>query len=214
MPHPTRFLAARIVWLGVAGFGGATVLGLLGKLHWFFDLFAHFPLQVGAGLIFLALAALVLGQWRPAVAAAVFLVPNLIALSYYFPARDFPAGVPSLRVVCFNVLTSNTGFAAVRDYLGTSEADFILLLETNRAWTSALAPLETRYPYSLTEPREDNFGMAFYSRHPIASHQFHTVEGSRVPCLRAVVSVNGEEVEVVGGHPVPPVGPQRSRSRN
>lgn len=214
MPHPARFLAARIVWMGVAGFGGATVLGLLGQVHWFFDLFAHFPLQVGAGLALLALAALVLGRWRPAVAAAGFLVPNLFALSYYYPARDFPAGVPALRVVCFNVLTSNNRFDGVRAYLETSEADFILLLETNRAWISALAPLETRYPYTLTAPREDNFGMALYSRHPIESHQFHTVEGSRVPCLRAVVSVNGEHVEVMGGHPVPPVGAQRSGSRN
>ncbi len=214
MLFPPRRPLAPFLWLAVAGLGGATLLALLGRFHWLCDLFTHFPLQVAAGLAVTALAGLLLRLWRPALAALACLLPNLLALSYYFPAHRPATGPPDFQVISFNVLTSNDAFEAVLGYLAASDADMILLMETDRNWLAALAPLQAKYPYLVKAPRGDNFGMAFFSRHPIESHEFFSVEGSRVPCVQALVSLHGKSVHVIGGHPVPPVGAPGAASRN
>jgi len=214
VPREFRPALTRLLWLGVAGFGGATLFAQLGRVHWFFDLFTHFPLQMTAGLTVLLLAAFCLRRWRAVLLTAVFLGPNLLALSYYFPTRSFPDGPADLRVVCFNVLTSNSTPEPVRDYLTTSEADVIFLMETNRNWLAVLAPLEKTHPHVLKAPRDDNFGMALYSRYPIESHRFLRFEGSGVPGLQAIITIDGKSIEVVCGHPIPPIGAFRAASRN
>ena len=203
-----------LLWLGLLGLGGATAFALLGRVHWFCELFTHFPLQIGAGLAFLLLISLFLRRWKPALVAALLLVPNLWALSYYFPNGQDREGDANLRTLSFNVRTTNTSFADVREYLAQSEADVIFVMETNEQWVEALVPLEAQFPYVVKAPRGDNFGMALYSRHPIASHDLHFVEGSRVPCVHAVIELGDRQVEVIGGHPVPPVGPLRAAWRN
>lgn len=203
-----------LLWIGLAGLGGATLLALLARVHWFCELFTHFPLQIGAGLAVLLALALLLRQWKPALLTALCLVPNLWALAYYFPGQAPPERTSDLRVITFNVLTSNTAFEDVRTYLSASDADIIFVMETNEDWVEALSPIESDYPHVVKAPRGDNFGMVLYSRHPIASHDLHRVEGSRVPCVHAVISLRGRQVEVIGGHPVPPVGALRAHWRN
>ena len=211
---PRLPILAGLLWLGLAGLAGATALALLGRVHWFCELFTHFPLQIGSGLAAALVVALLFRQWKPALFASLCLIPNLWALAYYYPDHAPPEHRPDIRALSFNVLTSNTAFADVREYLSHSDADIIFVMETNQEWLSALAPLETDYPHVVKAPRGDNFGMALYSRHPIETHDLHFVEGSRVPCVHAVINVAGRQMEVIGGHPVPPVGASRSAWRN
>lgn len=203
-----------LLWLGLAILGGATVLGQLGRIHWFFELFAHFPLQIAGGLGVLLALAMMARQWGPAVPIGLALIPNLLALHYYFPAVNRPSAKPNVRVLSFNVLTTNSSFREVENYLASSGADVLFLMEINRTWAAELAPLEAVYPHSVKEPREDNFGMALYSKHPIKSHDLRLVRGSVVPILRAILEVGGRELEVVGAHPVPPVGAIQAAWRN
>lgn len=203
-----------VLWLSLAGLGLATLLGRLGRASWFFDLFAHFALQYAVALAGVLLAALFLRRWGVAFGAALVLIPNLLALGYYYPVRPGPGSPADLRVLSFNVLTANPNRDSVGEYLAASEADLILVMETDRAWLDALAPLHSQYPHVVQVPRADNFGMAFFSRHPIESYELHAIEGSSVPCLSAVVSVNGHRISVIGGHPVPPVGRAAAASRN
>ena len=214
MPRPRSITLTGLLWLFVAGFGAATILAQLGHLSWFFELFCHFPMQYSIALLIVALVAIVLRRWGMTVCAVAILIPNLFALSYYFPTRRDSSERSDLRVISFNVLKTNSSFEEVHDYLATSEADLILVLEIGWTWLDSLAPLKERYPHIVTEPRFDNFGIALFSRHPIKSHQILSLEGSQVPCISAEVDLGNHNLVVIGGHPVPPVGGAHAASRN
>lgn len=203
-----------LLWIALLGLGTAILFSKLGRIHWFFELFSHFPFQYALALIAVLLVALLSRLWRPAIAATLLLIPTLLALSYYLPAKPHSDTRHDLRLVSFNVLTSNHKHREVREYLAAKDADFILVMETDHVWLEALAPLASTHPHTVTESRADNFGMGLFSRHPIESHQFLTFAGTEVPCLFAVVSVNGRKVNIVGAHPLPPIGGRRAASRN
>ncbi|MFP6881896.1 MAG: hypothetical protein VCA34_13160, partial [Roseibacillus sp.] len=67
MPRdPKHLFLSTLLWLSVVVLIGATLLSLLGRLHWFFELFTHFPLQIASGLIVVILATLLFRRWIPA----------------------------------------------------------------------------------------------------------------------------------------------------
>lgn len=203
-----------LLWLAIAGFAGVTSLSFLSRLHWTLELFTHFPMQMTAGLSVVLAAALLLRRWSAVAATLLCLLPHVIAISYYHPSRDFPPGTPALRTVSFNVLTLNDSHDEILAFLQQSEADILFVMETNDRWVQALSPLEAKYPYSIKAPRSDNFGMLLFSRHPIESYQLHEVDGSRVPLVHATIDLDGKFLDLIGGHPVPPVGGRQAEARN
>jgi endonuclease/exonuclease/phosphatase (EEP) superfamily protein YafD len=202
------------LWLVMLGLGAATLFSLLGRVHWFLELFTHFPLQLAGALLAVTAAALILRRWRLAAIAVLSLLPNLLALSYYFPSSAYSGEAPDLRTVSYNVLTSNRSYEEVLTYLRNSKADLLFVMETNPKWVEALAPLQTHYPYTVKVPRNDNFGMMLLSRHPIVWHELHQFEGTSVPLVHAVVDLNGRSIDLIGCHPAPPLGARMSSSRN
>lgn len=215
MPRdPKHLFLSTLLWLSVVALAGATLLSLLCRLHWFFELFTHFPLQIASGLIVVILATLLFRRWIPAAIGLLCLLPHLAALSHYYPSHEFSTKPSNFRVLSFNVLTSNQSHDTVLTYLSECDADFIFLMEINPDWVEALSPLESDYPYFVKIPRHDNFGMALYSRHPFASHEIRFIEGAHVPLVHAVIDLDGHELEVIGCHPVPPVGTRQASARN
>jgi endonuclease/exonuclease/phosphatase (EEP) superfamily protein YafD len=215
MPRdPKHLFPSTLLWLSVVTLAGATLLSLLGRLHWFFELFTHFPLQIASGLIIVILATLLFRRWIPAAIGLLCLLPHLTALSHYYPSREFSTEPSDFRVLSFNVLTSNQSHDAVLSYLSECDADFIFLMEINPDWVEALSPLDSDYPYFVKFPRPDNFGMTLYSRHPFVSHEIRFIEGVQVPLVHAVIDLGGHELEVIGCHPVPPMGARQASARN
>jgi endonuclease/exonuclease/phosphatase (EEP) superfamily protein YafD len=209
-----HLFSSTLLWLSVVALAGATLLSLLGRLHWSFELFTHFPLQIASGLLVVILATLLFRRWIPAAIGLLCLLPHLAALSYYYPSHEFSTKPSDFRVLSFNVLTSNQSHDTVLAYLSERDADVIFLTEINPDWVEALSPLDSDYPYRVKFPRHDNFGMALYSRHPFASHEILFIEGTRVPLVHAVIDLGGHELEVIGCHPVPPMGFPQASARN
>src|ERR1700750_184429 len=108
-----RLLRATVATV-VAVVGTATVLGLLDRFYWPFELADVFRLQYLAVLAAAALAALALRRRRLAAVAAVLAAMNLAVLGVsLIPTATAPSGqaVGSLRVVVANVEVGNTDFA-------------------------------------------------------------------------------------------------------
>lgn len=207
---------SRPLWVLLLGLAAATLFSFLGRLHWFLELFTHFPLQLAIGLGVLATASVLLRRWNAAAVAALCLAPNLVALSYYFPSSDFSSEAPTLRILSYNVLTQNDSHGEVLAYLQNSDADILFLMETNPEWVEALDPLRAKYPHSIEVPRIDNFGMILFSRHPIVSQKIHQFADASiaVPLIHAVIDLDDTHLDVIGCHPVPPVSARMSSSRN
>jgi endonuclease/exonuclease/phosphatase (EEP) superfamily protein YafD len=65
-----------------------------------------------------------------------------------------------------NVHIRNGNYAEVRQAVGQSKPDLLLLMEVNDQWLAELGSLEGHYSHSGKCPRDDNFGIALFSKFP------------------------------------------------
>lgn len=192
-----------------------TWIGWLGRWFWFFDLFDHFRLQYS---VLCLIALLWLGlrrRWKLALFALMSLLANVwpIARTTWVsaPTQTMDASW-GLKVVCFNVLTSNGNKAGVIDFLHSQDADIIVLLEVDKVWAEAISALEFTHPHRVTEWRADNFGIALLSRLPLRDAKVRRLGTDDLPTLTAIVERFGRSMLVIATHPIPPMGSEHAIS--
>ncbi|WP_170266504.1 endonuclease/exonuclease/phosphatase family protein [Brevifollis gellanilyticus] len=200
-------------------------LGVFGHWHWALDVFAHFRWQY---LIFCWIAVgWSLWRRRKYVAwiSGATLALNAAMIGSLLFTLPSPTGteVPDfkLRVVSLNVLTENRRHQDVLDFLRKADADVIFLMEIDHVWAEAMKPLEQSHPHHQVYPREDNFGVAFYSRLPLkdvhVTHRFEhglNLDSDPPPTIEARLSIGARELVMYGVHTLPPGGAMQWRSRN
>jgi endonuclease/exonuclease/phosphatase (EEP) superfamily protein YafD len=204
-----------IVSLFAAPAGLATLAGFFGRLWWRFELACHFRVQYFVVLFVTALALLAGKRRRRAAAAGVLALVNLgLIVPLYFGGGNPHAGATTLRAVNLNLHTRNRRFEDVRRFLRETAPDFFVLEEVNANWLHELEPLKRDYPHIRARPREDNFGIALFSRIPFESAEIVTIGKAGVPSVVARIDVDGQSLTVVGIHPLPPAGGNGAAYRN
>jgi endonuclease/exonuclease/phosphatase (EEP) superfamily protein YafD len=193
-------------------------MGLFGGWHWFLDLFSHFRWQYLLASVFAVAWAAWRRQQKVLWLAVITLLLNAVLIGQLAlhpgMSREAVSDDFKLRVLSLNVLTSNTRTQAVLDQVLASDADVVFLMEVNHGWMSALTGLKGKYPHVLAFPREDNFGVALFSRIPWTHHDVPWLGQADVPTLEVHFSHQGHEFALIGTHPLPPVGSNYAGLRN
>ena len=99
-------------------------------------------------------------------------------------------------------------------FLQASDADVILLMEVNETWMNSLQPLRANYSQVIAAPREDNFGIALFSRLPLTNSEVMELGKAEVPSIAATIFVGREQVFLLGTHPLPPGSTTYAHLRN
>jgi len=193
-------------------------LGLFGNWCWVLELLSHFRWQY----LFVAAAVAVWAAWRRRravlVLALVTLLLNaaLIAQLAWQPQLRNARLAPDfqLRVLSVNVLGSNTDSQAVIKEVLASDADVAVFIEVNDRWLRDLQSLEARYPFQIAEPRSDNFGIALFSRLPLADEEVLNLGSGQRPSIAATMTRAGRRLRIIGTHPPPPMSRQMASYRN
>lgn len=216
-----RFFSTSVRWRGFVDIAlilslVGTWLGLLGRFHWSLDLLSHFRWQY----FFVCLFGVgwSLAQRRPRWVQAVGLASLLVNAAAIYVLKGNPAYAAGtsdrLRVVSLNVFTGNPDKARVLDYLRSTDADVLFLVEVDPEWAAALARLTATYPHQLLAPRDDNFGLALLSRVPLRSLQVIQLSALATPSLLARLTYAGHELAILGIHPPPPMNGEMSATRD
>ena len=212
---PARTVAA----VGAAAIGVppalGTLLGSLGKAGWMLDLFSHWRVQycllLGASTVLMLAAR----RWRLAVLPAALAALNLAAVApAYWGGEDHTAHGRTYRLVAANIHSLNTQTAKVRDLLEREDPDVAILTEFTPRWMNELRDLDAKYPVHLLLPHEDNFGMAVYSRLPLAAWQSLEAFDPDLRGVSATFSPDGRPLALLAVHAAPPLGGWASRLRN
>ncbi len=191
--------------LGLAG----CWTGCLARWHWFLALFDHFRLQGAVLSVFVLVLYVVRRRWWLVGAAVLTLAVNVWPLwqTNGVPVPGAAAGGQTgVKIISFNVLTENRRYADTLAWLKTADADVILLLEVSPDWEQALAPLRKSHPHGVTRPREDNFGIALFSRLPLAGCDVSSWVDDGMPTVSALVQAGEKRFRFIGVHPLPPMG--------
>lgn len=214
-PH-LRVRAWGLLTAGGAVACTATLLGYLGRFSWWLDLFSHFRVQYLVGLLVLGLLFLVVRWLRT---AAVFLVvagcnfPAILPL--YFGGPASPVELErTLKAMLLNVSTDRGDPQRVKKVIQRVDPDVVVLEEINSQWLLDLRWLADTHEYSRARPREDNFGIGLFSKHPLSEDEIAYIGDAGVPTILATVETDQGRLRVVATHPMPPAGASRSRFRN
>ncbi len=183
-----------------------TLAGFLADVWWVFALAGHFRVQC---FLFLAAAAVLYAFDRkplPAVVAAIFALVNAaFVIPLYLGSTHAQAATPRYRALLANVNSRNTGHKAFHSLVTATNPHFMAVLEVTDAWVNALRPLEDRYPYTIRRSREDNFGIAFFSRLPAESLAIRDFGRLGLPAVTVRLRLDHATLTVAAVHPPPPV---------
>jgi endonuclease/exonuclease/phosphatase (EEP) superfamily protein YafD len=193
------------------------VIGFLGSLHWAADLFSHFRVQYAVSL-FVAAAILAIGRrMRVALLFAIFGVANIaLIVPLFIPAQSeaAPPGAVPVKTMLMNVNSHFGDPTRVCAAIKAVTPDLLLLEEVTDGWLSDLRPALTNYPYSIAEPRDDNFGIALFSRLPFHSCVVTNIGAAGVPSIMAEIQTSNGSFTMLCTHPLPPAGAVYSAYRN
>jgi endonuclease/exonuclease/phosphatase (EEP) superfamily protein YafD len=98
--------------------------------------------------------------------------------------------------------------------IGTTDPDFLLLIEINQNWLNELKPSLEGFPYSAKSIQEDNYGIALFSRIPIEEWEIHQFGDTGRPTVVARLNLGQDNLTVIGTHPPPPLDKSDSEHRN
>jgi endonuclease/exonuclease/phosphatase (EEP) superfamily protein YafD len=199
-----------LVWL-------ALLAGLLNRLAWPFDLFAHFRVQYAVLFVVLALLLLILRRWVFALLAlagfGVSAVPMMAYLSHV--SGGTAAAAPdstTFRLLSFNVWFRNPDMATTAAYIEQSQADAVVLLELTPPQAERLRPLLPSYPHFHIEP--SRMGAAVFTKWPVLAAESMPLAKDGAIAARVQIDWRGTPVTVLGVHLNWPLGPRNSQFRN
>jgi endonuclease/exonuclease/phosphatase (EEP) superfamily protein YafD len=192
----------------------------LGRFHWILDLTTHFVVQYCALSLVLTTTAWVLRlRWTACfAAAAVVVLLSWIVPIYTSPITrghvHGPLQGETIRLMSCNVLTSNLDHEPFRKLIESESPNIVLMMEIDANWHDrGIRPLKDRFPYQYVESREDNFGIALLSDRPLSDVLVREFD-QNIPSIAAKLECNGELIQLVGTHPLPPMNGAMWRRRN
>ena len=175
-------------------------------LHRALELFSHFRLQY---LVVSVLLFLVLAAFRRRGMAILMLVVSLVNVAlvapWYWPRTDAGESA-SLVLLHANILVGNDDTGRLLEQIEREQPDLVFVQELNAAHLRRFESLAATYPYALTRPHDDPFGLGAWSKHPFIAADVIVTPPLDNPSLRIEIEFDGASLTLYSTHPVPPIG--------
>lgn len=190
------------------------VLGFFGRLNWILDIFSHFRVYYCLAFLVIGIIAALLKKWKE---AGVSLTLSLILFATFadlFIPTEKAQTSDGLKIASINLLSSNTNYQDVVEFINLNNFDVVFFQELNSKWKNELEAMEAEFILQEMFPREDNFGIGVFSKINESYVQEVDFSAVNIPSLVLTVLHNGRELKIINTHPLPPVGNSYFRARN
>lgn len=195
-----------------------SIASFFGEWVWWLDVLANFRAQYMVGLVVFSLSLLLTRFRRTGIAVFAVAIVNLIpVLPLYVgsPGESEPSA-PSIRVMSFNLLSSNERFGEVIDYIRALDPDLILLQEASRPWEVALGAADLGY--EVIRPWADS--LIFGTLVLIRGEEIEAVSFGFAAAQPRAVQLSyrptgwPEAIDVLSTHPLAPTEEERAGLRD
>ena len=178
------------------------------------QLFSHFRLQYFVVAALLVIVFVVLRDRRYAVLLfATAFINGAHVLPWYFD-EPYSTGGRELKLLQANVHSTNTDYARFLALIDDEQPDVVVVQEVSPAWAEGLKRLEGAWPHRVVEARDGNFGIALLSKLPLAATAVVASEPLGFPTIVATLDVSGRRLQLIGTHPMIPLGQRNYAARN
>lgn len=214
-----NFFIKRIVFLMIC-FILVNVVANVSSESLITDLFSHFKLQYFYLAIFFLFSFSYLSFFKKkfilfAIVSILIMGINFVSLKPFFnQSFSINGHNKDIRVGLFNVLTSNKKYALVIKEIENENPDIVIAQETNSLWLENIASLKEKYPFFIEHPRDDNFGIALYSKLPILEKSVEFWTEDEVPVVKVLFEKENKRILLYAVHTLPPVSKEYFLTRN
>jgi endonuclease/exonuclease/phosphatase (EEP) superfamily protein YafD len=168
---------------------------------WWMASLNRFAPQLFLPAPFILLLAVMSGQRKLVLAALVpIFIFSWLYWPYFIPRPAQSLSGPTLRMMTFNVLYTNTHYDAIADLILEHQPDLAALQEVQPGMMRRLEErLSGMYPFSLMGSDHPYGTTAAFSRHPLTDSYVLDTKADR-PAVVMRLTVNGEPVTFVSAH--------------
>lgn len=195
-----------------------SVAGRLGGLNKYAELASHFKVQYLIGSVACLLSFLFYQEPGWALAAALGVAINLVAVAPWYTGGKKTAGNRDSRrrvkLILANVNHENNAHESFIVFARKHAPDVLVVQEVTEVWRKSLQALRNLYPFSEELPKKYGSGMALYSRFPFERLPVVFPEGDARPCILARVDIDGVSVSLLSIHPRTPIQNGHFKLRN
>ncbi|WP_420590561.1 endonuclease/exonuclease/phosphatase family protein [Bacterioplanoides sp.] len=190
------------------------------------ELLSHFRLQylIGA-LLCLMIFALHKDKLRSLAAGLLLIINGYTIAPLYFGVPMYLSESPSTasgeisenrahKILLSNVNSANNEHQRLIDLIQQDSPDILVLLEINDAWLNSLQVIKTMYPFEKAIARNDNFGIAVFSKLPLDNAEVRYWGNSGLPSLMLNYQWQGEGITLLATHPLPPITKDMMQQRD
>ncbi|WPP50191.1 endonuclease/exonuclease/phosphatase family protein [Catalinimonas niigatensis] len=119
----------------------------------------------------------------------------------------------TLSAVSSNVYMKNHDYQSLLKLIYQKNPDLVLLLEADEWWADKMDTLQADYPYTVSEPLDNTYGMVLYSKLKLEDAEVRYMMEDSVPSIHAYVHLpSDQKVRLYCLHPKPPVPPESESS--
>ena len=183
-------------------------------LHRYLELFSHFRLQYFVASVLLCLGLAVLKRWSAAAVMVAVAIVNAAFIVPWYAGAPGSTGNPELSLLHANILVDNRDVGPLLAHIEREQPDLVFVQELTALHLRLLDSLTNAYPYRLSEPHSDPFGIGVWSKLPFESAAVIESPPHAAPSLDIVVNFDGSPLRLLSTHPVPPVGAGTYADRN
>lgn len=191
--------------------------------HWSFRGFDFIRIQ----LLFLQIVLFIIGiflyeetniplQISQAVLLVAILYQSWIIVPY-LPSKFYKKQEEeehTITIISVNVLQENKQYHKLIKLIEDLQPDILLTMETNKAWEEALEKIEKDYPFTYKIPKENRYGMHFYTKLKMNSVKEHYFISDQTPAIEVhLEDKTNTHFAFFGIHPPPPSPTEKPTSR-
>jgi len=122
-------------------------------------------------------------------------------------------GSASISILTANVLMTNRNTQKFLELVSTNDPDLVLMLESDSWWEDQVRSLESSYPYRVSCPLSNLYGMHLYSKFPLGKSEVKYLVEDDIPSMHAELQLSDTiKVRAHFLHPQPPVPEYNSSS--
>ncbi len=194
-----------------------SLAAFFGRFVWWLDVLANFRVQFMVALLVMGGALLFSRFRRTAMAILAVAAINLavIAPLYLGSPGEASPDSPSVRVMSFNLLSSNEQYGEVVDYIRATDPDVVLLHESSRPWETAME--SSGLGYEVTRARSEDliFGTLVMTKGSAGVLSYGFAEGDpRAVEVTTVVAGWETPITILSTHPLAPTDAERAALRD
>lgn len=195
----------------------ASIAAFFGRYVWWLDVLANFRVQFLVVLIALG-AVLAFSRYRRWAAGILFVAGiNLavVAPLYLGSPGDSSVDAPSIRVMSFNLLSTNDRYGDLVEYIRETEPDVVVLHEASLPWETAME--SSSLDYEVTKSRSEDliFGTLVMTRNSagVLTYGFSETDPRAVEITTTVAGWDSP-VKILSSHPLAPTDGERASLRD